>query len=339
MKDKPLITVVVTTYDRPVQVRTAIRSVLRQTYDRAELLVVEDGTKSGTEAWLRKQALEQARYVRHETNKGLAAARNTGIREAQGTHVAFLDDDDEWKPRRLERQVDLFMSLESEEQERLGVVYCPVETRYPDHVHVGTADELNQWNLRRAILEQGKLTITPSSGLFAVEALREVGGFDETLASSIDHDIWMSLAHAGYDARVVDEPLVVNDKTGEETMVTNTEQRIRGIQQFVEKWEPVFVDWLGTNEGRRFARRYLVRVLGKLLRDSLSNRNWSGAQYTFSIMLQEGQLSGYTLWCIVRSLLGGVFAILPRRFQIQLRSLLLGDDTCSSEPTQSAEAE
>jgi len=322
MKNNPLVTVVVTTYNRPRQVRTAICSVMRQTYDCKELLVVEDGTESETEAWLREQSVGQGRYVRHKTNRGLAAARNTGIQEAEGKYVAFLDDDDEWKPLRLERQVELLNSLSPEERACLGVIYCPVETRYADRVHVGTAEELNQGNLRRAILEQGKLTITPSSGLFKREALRRIGGFDETLASSIDHDIWMSLANAEYNARVVDEPLVVNDKTGEVSMVTNTEQRIRGIRQFVEKWEPVFIDWLGSGEGHRFARRYLVRVLGKLLRDSLANRNWSGGQHTLSVLLQEGRLTRYTLRCIVRSVIGELFAILPRRLQAQLRSLL-----------------
>jgi glycosyltransferase involved in cell wall biosynthesis len=309
---------------------------LEQKYDHTELLVVEDGTDSRTETWLHGLALEQARYIRHDTNRGLAAARNTGIQEAQGSYVAFLDDDDEWKPHRLERQVDLLKTLSQEDRDRLGVIYCPVETRYSDHVHVGTVDELNQGNLRRAILEQGKLTITPSSGLFAVKALYEVGGFDETLASSIDHDIWMSLANEGYDARVVDEPLVVNDKTGEESMVTNVEQRIRGIRQFVDKWKPVFVDWLGPDEGHRFAQRYLVRVLGKLLRDSLSNQNWSEGRYTLSIMLQEGRLSRYTLWCSMRSVLAGLFATLPRRYRVRLQTPFQCDDTRSSKPTQSA---
>jgi len=331
MRNKPLITAVVTTYNRPVQVKSAIRSAIGQTYDNTELLIVEDGTETGTDEWLDKHWKNRARYIRHETNKGLAAARNTGIREAQGTHIAFLDDDDEWKPRRLERQINLLTSLSLEERKRLGVIYCPVETRYTDHVHVGTADRLNQGNLRRAILEQGELTITPSSGLFPTEALREVGGFDETLDSSIDHDIWMSLADSGYEARVVDGPLVVNDKTGEETMVTNTEQRIRGIRQFVEKWEPVFVDWLGPEEGRRFARQYLVRILGKLLRDSLSNRNWAGGRHSLSAILRDGRLSGYTLRCVIRSIIGGLFAMLPRRLQTRLRSLLQGRDSHSSE--------
>ena len=81
-KRKPLVTVVVTTYNRPEMVHHAIQSVLAQTYEPLEIIIVEDGSDSGLEAWLQEKCFTQIRYIRHEKNQGLAAARNTAIEMA-----------------------------------------------------------------------------------------------------------------------------------------------------------------------------------------------------------------------------------------------------------------
>lgn len=115
----PLVSVVLPTYGRPEFLTDAVESVLAQTYDPIELLVVDDcspepvapaleGIDAGDGASLR--------VIRHEENQGANGARNTGIREADGEFVAFIDDDDLWKPTKLERQV-------AAAAEGVGVVY------------------------------------------------------------------------------------------------------------------------------------------------------------------------------------------------------------------------
>lgn len=103
--------VVVPTYDRPDRVERAVASVAGQTYDRIELLVVDDCSETPVADALsddHDRAFERFEVLRHDRNRGGSAARNTGIRASDGDYVALLDDDDRWEPEKVERQVDLF---------------------------------------------------------------------------------------------------------------------------------------------------------------------------------------------------------------------------------------
>ena len=261
--ERPLVTAVVTTYDRPKLVRRAVESVFDQTYAPLEFLVVEDGTDSGVAAWLRESGHDAVRYVRHANNQGLAGARNTALALATGDYVAYLDDDDAWKPERIERQVSLITSLSESELDRLGVVYCGLESRQNSAVQSILHPE-NDGDLAASIRDRGASTVQ-SACLFRRAALLDVGGYDEELPSSIDHDIWMSLAVAGYEVRALDEPLVVSFDDFADSMMTNTDQRIRGVRMYVEKWRPTYCEWFGPSVGDRYARRYFARVVGRLV--------------------------------------------------------------------------
>jgi glycosyltransferase involved in cell wall biosynthesis len=242
-----------------------------------EIIVVEDGTDSGVKAWLDQENYGSVRYIRHKRNKGLAAARNTGLEQASGEFVAYLDDDDEWKADRIEKQVQLLSDLSQSQRDKAGVVYSRHETRYPNETVVSDAGPYNSGSLRDSIIYQRKLTTPPSSFLFRKSALEAVGGFDEQLPSSIDHDIWMALADAGYHAYYVDEPLVYNSKEGHNNMVTNTEPRIQGVLQFAEKWRAVFKEWMGNRRGNEFVDRYVARVLAQLSGEKAQAGEWREA--------------------------------------------------------------
>ena len=260
--DRPLVTAVVTTYDRPELVKRAVKSVLDQTYAPLEFLVVEDGTNSGVAAWLRETGYDAVRYVRHADNQGLAGARNTALALAKGDYVAFLDDDDAWKSARVARQVSLLASLSPSERRQVAVVYCGLESRQDGAVQSILHPE-NDGDLAASIRDRGASTVQ-SACLFRRAALLDVGGYDEELPSSIDHDIWMSLAVAGYEVRALDEPLVVSFDDFADSMMTNTDQRIRGVRMYIEKWQPTYREWFGPSAGDRYARRYFTRVVGRL---------------------------------------------------------------------------
>ena len=197
-RGKPLVTAVVTTYNRPQMVQRAIQSILAQTYEPLEIIVVEDGIDSGIKAWLKQKSLNHVRYYRHETNKGLSAARNTGISKSRGEYIAFLDDDDEWKPDALEKRI----AFSEKKQEELGVVYCGCEIHIPHENRITYNMPKIEGNIKKYIINHDLSTI-PSSCLFPGKVLQVIGGFDESLGSSIDHDIWMNLAVHGYHAFAV----------------------------------------------------------------------------------------------------------------------------------------
>lgn len=291
--ESPLVTAVVTTYDRFEEAMRAIESVLAQTYGPVEFILVEDGTDSGIEGWIVEQGYDSVRYVRHETNQGLSGARNTAIALASGDYVAFLDDDDSWKPERIERQVSLLRSLSDAEREALGVVYCAVEVREDGRVASVIPPE-NQGNLREAIARDGPSTLQ-STCLFSKRALLDVGGYDEALVSSVDHDIWLSLAVGGYSAETVPDPLVVSYETFADSMMTNTDERIEGVAQFVEKCRPTYVEWFGRDEADRRLQRYFARVIARLAATKLVSGNVCEARRATAALFERSDQTGYNV--------------------------------------------
>ena len=97
------VSAIIPTYNRANIVIRAIQSVLNQTYQNFELLVIDDGSQDNTEEIVTGIHDNRIKYIRHEKNKGVAAARNTGIEAAKGEFIAFLDSDDEWLPNKLKR--------------------------------------------------------------------------------------------------------------------------------------------------------------------------------------------------------------------------------------------
>jgi len=105
MNSKKTVSVVLPVYNRESVVKRAIDSVLNQSYSSLELLVVDDGSTDGTVERVRSVSDERLRLIVHPKNRGANAARNTGIEAATGRYVAFMDSDDRWYRRKLERQV------------------------------------------------------------------------------------------------------------------------------------------------------------------------------------------------------------------------------------------
>src|SRR5262245_39993346 len=99
----PKVAVVIPVFNRPEGVARAIRSVLTQTFQDFELVVVDDGSTDRTTDAVAAIRDHRIRLVRHERNCGGGATRNTGIRASTAPFVAFLDSDDEWMPTKLER--------------------------------------------------------------------------------------------------------------------------------------------------------------------------------------------------------------------------------------------
>ena len=105
---RPLVSVIIPTFNRDWIVAEAIQSVLAQSYRQFELIVVDDGSTDRTPAILRK--FKDSIQVIRQTNQGVSAARNHGVDAARGEFIAFLDSDDLWRPEKLSVQVNFFLS-------------------------------------------------------------------------------------------------------------------------------------------------------------------------------------------------------------------------------------
>lgn len=102
---RPRVSVVIPTRNRPQSVMAAVRSALAQTVPPLEVIVVIDGPDPVTAEALAQAGEPLVRVLQNEASRGAGAARNTGIRAARGDYVALLDDDDTWRPRKLEAQL------------------------------------------------------------------------------------------------------------------------------------------------------------------------------------------------------------------------------------------
>lgn len=207
MRD-PLVSIIIPTFRRPALLTRAIASVRSQTFTRWEILVVDDndpGTsaREETRVLMQRYADEpRIRYLEHERNQGLPAARNTAIAAAAGPLVAFLDDDDEWLPEKLERQVAVLRARDD-----VALVYTGRRVVDGDGrlIRIMRADPLGLD--RDALLEQNHVH-TPSSVVCRRSALVEAGAFDERLPSLEDWDLYLRLS-ADHAFAFVDEQLTV----------------------------------------------------------------------------------------------------------------------------------
>lgn len=197
----PAVSVVLPTYNRASCLRQSMDSVLQQTFRNLELIVVDDASEDNTKAIVEGMSDPRIRYVRHESNRGGSAARNSGISMARGAFVAFQDSDDDWLPDKLERQM---AAVDAE----CNVVYCGYtkrvaesETYVPDRRIVRRDGDILRPLLSANFVGTPTLVVRRS-------LLQEVGGFDESLGRFQDWELVIRLA-AVSPFRLIDEPLVI----------------------------------------------------------------------------------------------------------------------------------
>jgi len=196
--EDPTVSVVIPTYERPAFLVGAIETVLGQTYDDTEVVVVDDGSSQRYASDVVAKFPESVRLVSHEENKGLSAARNTGIRHAAGEYIAFLDDDDRWHKTKLARQVGAL-----EEQPKVGLATCLVAAIRPDREIVHCETSAPQGDCSEELLIGNQIG-TPSRVLIRRECFKGVGMFDEQLPTKQDWDLYLRLCQDWEVAAVED---------------------------------------------------------------------------------------------------------------------------------------
>ena len=196
----PLVSVVVPTFNRAGQLGEALDSVLAQTYPHWELIVVDDGSRDETPRLLAGYG-PRIRTIPQE-NRGVSAARNRGIRAAQGDFVALLDSDDYWLPAKLADQVAFF-------QRHPALMLCQTE-----EIWVRNGRRVNPKTRHRKfggmIFEKTLplCLISPSAVMLRRALLQEVGLFDETLPACEDYDLWLRITWK-YPVGLIETPLIV----------------------------------------------------------------------------------------------------------------------------------
>ncbi|MGH7828206.1 MAG: glycosyltransferase family 2 protein [Candidatus Binatia bacterium] len=200
----PKVSVLIPTHNRASFLPKAVKSVLEQTHQDFEIIVVDDASKDETRHVLKGLQDPRIRYFRHDTNRGEAASTNTGIRHATGDYVAFLHDDDAWLPEKLERQVDFL----NRSGLKVGAVYSGYLTVDAETGKVlGTVMPQKRGNLSRELSTKNWIGV-PSTVLLRRECFDSVGFFDEDIDEGADYDMWIRLSRA-YQFDYIEEPLAL----------------------------------------------------------------------------------------------------------------------------------
>jgi glycosyltransferase involved in cell wall biosynthesis len=182
------VSVVIPTYNRWPIVARALDSVFTQTHANLEVLVVDDGSTDGSVTNIHDQFHDpRLRVISLDSNHGVSAARNHGIRESTGEWVALLDSDDEWKPEKLEKQ----LTLAAETGQR--VIHA-------EEVWIRNGSELKQ--LKKHRRPSGYVfreclplcCISPSTVMIRRSVFDSVGLFDEEFPVCEDYDMWLRVA-------------------------------------------------------------------------------------------------------------------------------------------------
>ena len=180
--------------------KETLNSVLTQTYQDFELIVVDDGSIDDTSKVV--QEFPRVKYLTLKENYGVSIARNVGLASAKGKYICFLDSDDLW------------------DQKKLQIQFCWMEDNtdcqvcYTDEIWIRNGVRVNQMNIHRKYSGDIYLhclplcIVSPSSAMLRIGLFDEIGGFDESLPACEDYDLWLRISMK-YEFELINEPLII----------------------------------------------------------------------------------------------------------------------------------
>lgn len=206
-----MISVIIPAYNRAHTISIAIQSVLNQSYQDFEIIVVDDASTDGIEKLIKNGTDPRIKYVSHSKNRGAAAARNTGIKAAQGEYIAFLDSDDEWSKQKLELQLE-FLNNQAKE---VLVTCTGYILNLLDDGKQKLRDLKHHQDINQSILFD--CDISPGSTMLVKKRVfNEVGYFDEELKRLEDWDWLLRYRSIGKIALLHQLLAIINNKRGRE---------------------------------------------------------------------------------------------------------------------------
>ena len=187
INDEPKISIIIPTYNQAEYLQEAIESVLNQTYKNIEIIIIDDGSTDNTLKVVNSFNDNKIIFIQ-QRNKGASSARNTGIKEANGEYIAFLDSDDLWLKDKLRKQID-FMR-ENPEVGLLGTgCFQMIDTNKMIYKKI--------FPHKNEILQKNLIQYNPfiqSSVIVRKDVFNDIGLYDEKFKESEDYDLWLRIA-------------------------------------------------------------------------------------------------------------------------------------------------
>lgn len=261
MDAMPTVTIVIPTYNAGSFIEETIRSVLTQTFDDLEVIVVDDGSTDATCAVA--AALGSEVRVLRQRRAGVCVARNRGLQEARGRYICFLDHDDVWHPEKLECQMQLF-----ERNPEVALVHTNIKRwnessdgSFPPAASLWDAnpsreidEERSGWVYHHLLVDSFILT---SAAMMRTEAVKEVGAFDPELPYSEDWDLWLRLSRKWRFIRTLGAfALYRQHRTQGSRMYREIDYRTRLLERAVATWG------VSSPDGKTHGTRAVWRRIG-----------------------------------------------------------------------------
>lgn len=223
-KNKDLVSVIIPTHNRSDLLERAVNSALEQTWENLEIIIVDDASDDDTTEYLKsiKHKHSNIQIFRNETSKGAAVSRNIAIEHANGGFITGLDDDDYWRPTRVERLMEEFEEGFSAvcSYDKMVMDEKEVVWRKPSMI---TLDDLLYYN------QVGNQVLTKK------KYLEKVGGYDEDLPSAQDYDLWIRLVRQFGPIRTVSSPLQIVNMEQSHDRITTSDKKMEGYRKCFEK--------------------------------------------------------------------------------------------------------
>jgi glycosyltransferase involved in cell wall biosynthesis len=203
----PTVSVIIPVYNGAKFVARAIESVINQTFTNWELIVVDDGSTDTSKEVISDYVKKDGRIQYHwEPNSGTPAKpKNTAFKYAKGEYVAYLDQDDEWLPEKLEKQLAVFATYPNE---KIGLVSCGGYIRHEEG-SPKTVPPAMKKDVTLSDLLMYNYIFSNSSVMIPATVVRAVGDRDESKGIGYleDWDMWVRIAANGYTVKIIEEPL------------------------------------------------------------------------------------------------------------------------------------
>jgi GT2 family glycosyltransferase len=267
---EPTCSVVIAAYNEASTIAGSLASVLAQTREDLEVIVVDQGSTDNTLAVVSEYAVDHRVRLRRQSNSGRAGARNVGIALARGRYVSMLESDDLWLPRYLELMVD---ALESTPDAALAYTRAWILDRATNRVRRATwpaqlpnVPERDSEALLRGLTAG---TFVCASATVRREALRQVGRYEPGVAPAEDYDLWLRIAARGHGAIPLDGPLLIcSVRTGSRS---NDDETMRaGIKLAYQR---LLTGNSLSRQSRRLAERALAKTERRLARLARNRRS------------------------------------------------------------------
>lgn len=279
MSTPPVFSVIIPTYNRKAKLLRCLKSVFQNNCNQLEVIVVDDGSTDSTGDAV-SQVYPDVKYI-YQQNKGVSAARNTGIRVAKGQYIAFLDSDDTWYPDKIDSYARVLHELPGD----VGLIFNDMDmlsassdtkgdSYYPDYFGVDIGKELSiltgkliypvqektvgiRYGYYFSRLIQGNM-IQPSCAIVVRSVFDKVGLFREDLAVAEDSELFLRIARQ-FNVAFMPVILTSSDPPDNSTSLSRPQNNILKVQNTIK-----YITEYYNDEGRARYQRLLKSRLVEL---------------------------------------------------------------------------